>query len=37
MPIAKGRKVRVMTTSAGAKCKIENNGNNCSKKKERKL
>jgi hypothetical protein len=29
--------VRVMATFAIAKCKIENNGNNCRKKKERKL
>jgi hypothetical protein len=30
MPIAEGRKVRVMATSTGVKCKIENDGNNCS-------
>ncbi len=30
MSIAEGRKVRVMATSTGVKCKIENDGNNCS-------
>ncbi len=35
MPIAKGRKVRVMATSAGAKCKTENDGNNCKQKKRK--
>jgi hypothetical protein len=37
MPISKGRKVRMMATFAGSKCKTENDGNTCRKKKERKL
>jgi len=36
IPIVKGRKVRVMATSIGAKCKTENDGNNCRKKKKKK-
>jgi len=36
IPIVKGRKVRVMATSIGAKCKTEKKGNKSRKKKKKK-